>query len=171
MSRRERLTPAEFLRYFAQKWKYNRLVKKIERANKEIMNILFQHVEAHLPNDLIQGYKFVTAVDDMVCDRCAVMHGMTFPFTDDAHRPPIHPNCRCWTEPTILDILTMQTIDLGGVITINHNKAFDLEYGALTEDGGQISWDVATGYLKRAIDRSAEQIGDKLKETILDFFK
>ena len=41
-----------------------------------------------------------TNADDVVCDVCGPLHGVTVDFDEDfagVDEPPAHPNCRCWT--------------------------------------------------------------------------
>ena len=161
----------ELVKAFMGKWKLSKLVKRFTRANKKIMKALFQHLMGNVPKDLIQAYMYVTAEDDKVCERCSRLHGMVFPVTDDAHRPPIHPNCRCYTQPAVVDVLTMKIEKLGGKVYINHDKAFDLEYGAITTDGQKIGWDEATGFINRSINNVADTILKTLEEEIDQFFR
>lgn len=162
----------ELERIFKVKWNLKKLVKKYIRANKKIMAELLQHIEAHTPSNLIQGYMFMTSADDKVCIRCARLHGMVFSSLDDAHRPPLHPHCRCYTQPKILDIITMKVKELGGEITVDDARAFDLEYGALTtEDGETIAWSEALGFIDKAVKSATNNVHEQLDEVIDKFFR
>lgn len=162
----------ELKRAFKNKWNMTKLAKQIARQNKHIMKEIYDHIEANMPEEIIQGYKYITSVDEMVCERCAPLHGMVFAAIDDAHRPPIHPNCRCTTEPTIVNVVTMETYKIGGKIFIDSEKASDLEYGALTsEDGETIEWQPALGFINRSIKNATKTVHKLLEQAIDKFFK
>ena len=61
--------------------------------------------------DVLQGWTWLTAVDDRVCSICAPLDGLEFTFdgepvsgisTTAQIPPPAHPQCRCTVVPTLL---------------------------------------------------------------------
>ena len=48
---------------------------------------------------VVDGWEFRTAVDERVCPTCGPLHGQRFSLSDTANEPPIHPRCRCFTQP------------------------------------------------------------------------
>lgn len=54
----------------------------------------------------VENYKFYTKADERRCEICGGMHGRIFPMSAyevGVTAPPIHTNCRCWTEPIFSD--------------------------------------------------------------------
>jgi SPP1 gp7 family putative phage head morphogenesis protein len=50
----------------------------------------------------VEGYNFHTAEDPLVDQDCAEAAGNgPYDLDDDDHRPPLHPNCRCWVTPLV----------------------------------------------------------------------
>lgn len=51
---------------------------------------------------VVIGYNFHTAEDPLVDTDCAEAAGDgPYDLDDDDHRPPLHPNCRCWVTPVV----------------------------------------------------------------------
>jgi SPP1 gp7 family putative phage head morphogenesis protein len=51
---------------------------------------------------LVTGYNFNTAEDRLVDPDCAeAADNGPYDLDDDEHRPPLHPNCRCWVTPVV----------------------------------------------------------------------
>lgn len=51
---------------------------------------------------VVIGYNFNTAEDPLVDQDCAEVAGNgPYDLDDDDHRPPLHPNCRCWVTPLV----------------------------------------------------------------------
>jgi SPP1 gp7 family putative phage head morphogenesis protein len=57
---------------------------------------------------VVQGKKFMTNRDELVCPRCGPLYGKTvllngqFETEDGTHDgPPIHVRCRCWCVPVV----------------------------------------------------------------------
>ncbi|HEY1407400.1 MAG TPA: minor capsid protein [Promineifilum sp.] len=49
----------------------------------------------------VDGMRFQTVVDDIVCPICEPFHGEEYRLTDSEHTPPIHVNCRCYLQPIV----------------------------------------------------------------------
>lgn len=49
----------------------------------------------------VDGMRFQTAVDDVVCEKCAPFHGQEYELGDVEHTPPIHVRCRCYLQPIV----------------------------------------------------------------------
>lgn len=49
----------------------------------------------------VDGQRWQTAVDDIVCPQCGPLHGNEYPLGDSEHTPPLHPRCRCWLQPIV----------------------------------------------------------------------
>lgn len=51
---------------------------------------------------VVTGYNFHTAEDPLVDTDCAeAATDGPYDLDDDDHRPPLHPNCRCWVTPVV----------------------------------------------------------------------
>jgi len=50
---------------------------------------------------VVDGWEFRTAVDELVCPECGPMHMQRFALDDTENEPPLHPRCRCWTQPVV----------------------------------------------------------------------
>lgn len=51
---------------------------------------------------VVLAYNFNTAEDPLVDQDCAQAAGDgPYDLDDDDHRPPLHPNCRCWVTPVV----------------------------------------------------------------------
>lgn len=52
---------------------------------------------------VVDGQKWYTARDELVCPTCGPLHGSTSPINDDfgGQGPPAHPRCRCFTQPVV----------------------------------------------------------------------
>jgi len=50
---------------------------------------------------VVEEWKFMTAMDELVCPECGPLSGQTFALNDDVNAPPIHPRCRCWSQPVV----------------------------------------------------------------------
>lgn len=80
---------------------------KVNRANKTIVRTSVQHAstQARLATmesnkDLITGYRWVSTLDSKTSNQCTALDGMRFKV-GDGPLPPIHPNCRSTTTPTL----------------------------------------------------------------------
>lgn len=51
--------------------------------------------------DIINGYQWVSVLDDATTIECAALDGETYSFDEDFERPPLHWNCRSTIIPTI----------------------------------------------------------------------
>ena len=51
-------------------------------------------------SDLITGYQWVSTLDSKTSDQCTALDGMQFKV-GEGPLPPIHPNCRSTTTPTL----------------------------------------------------------------------
>lgn len=49
----------------------------------------------------VDGFKFRTAADDIVCPICAPLEGLEFNLAEIESSPPVHPRCRCWSQPKL----------------------------------------------------------------------
>ena len=47
------------------------------------------------------GYEWLTARDERVCEECEELDGRFFPFGNESELPPVHPNCLCTIIPVI----------------------------------------------------------------------
>ena len=52
---------------------------------------------------LVTGMRYMTVNDGTVCDECGPLDGQTFALDDDGNAPPLHPRCRCYLQPVLLD--------------------------------------------------------------------
>ena len=43
----------------------------------------------------VKEFEYIAASDSRTCQQCAELDGKVFKLTDNAHMPPLHPNCRC----------------------------------------------------------------------------
>lgn len=43
----------------------------------------------------VKEFQYIAASDSRTCQQCAELDGKVFKLTDNAHMPPLHPNCRC----------------------------------------------------------------------------
>ena len=65
---------------------------------------------------LVERKRWMTAVDDLVCEVCGELHGMEIPVYENFHLsedrgfghyvsgPPGHWNCRCWLQPVVTEV-------------------------------------------------------------------
>lgn len=60
------------------------------------------NLAAWTESGVVEGYNFHTAEDPLVDTDCtdAAENG-PYALDDDDHRPPLHPNCRCWVTPVV----------------------------------------------------------------------
>ena len=138
-----------------------KLVKDMEKMTKELVVELYEDLEKNSPPELLSGFKFMSSEDERVCPRCARLHGMVFPDIDKAHKPPIHPNCRCWTIDVKFDPLTMKLYKEGGEVSYEHTEIFNVEYGTPTQE--------AIGFFRRTIINIAQKFGDGVAGVINDW--
>lgn len=60
------------------------------------------NLAAWTESGVVEGYNFNTAEDPLVDYDCAETAGNgPYDLDDDDHRPPLHPNCRCWVTPVV----------------------------------------------------------------------
>ena len=60
------------------------------------------NLAAWTESGVVEGYNFHTAEDALVDEDCAEVAGNgPYDLDDDDHRPPLHPNCRCWCSPLV----------------------------------------------------------------------
>lgn len=53
-------------------------------------------------SDVVEGYSVNTAEDANVDEICIeISQGGMYPLDDEEHKPPFHPNCRCWIVPEV----------------------------------------------------------------------
>lgn len=55
--------------------------------------------EAWAASDVVTGWTWQTANDELVCDICGPLDGKDHEMNDDM--PPAHPRCRCWAAPRV----------------------------------------------------------------------
>lgn len=72
-------------------------------ARTETINACVDAARSRYQELGVKEFEFVAASDDRLCDICASFNGKIYKLTDDAHLPPIHPNCRCAIAPIIGD--------------------------------------------------------------------
>ncbi len=49
---------------------------------------------------MVDGIRWMTTNDDLVCDICGPLDGVQMPL-DSVDIPPAHPRCRCWIQPVV----------------------------------------------------------------------
>jgi SPP1 gp7 family putative phage head morphogenesis protein len=59
------------------------------------------NVAAWRESGVVDGWTFMTAVDELVCPECGPLNGRTYPLDDADHQPPRHPRCRCFSRPQV----------------------------------------------------------------------
>jgi len=50
---------------------------------------------------VVEEFRWMTAVDERVCDICGPRHNQTFPLSQLDILIPAHPRCRCWGQPVV----------------------------------------------------------------------
>ena len=50
---------------------------------------------------VVDGVRWMTAADELVCPICGPRNGRQFGLDDEASHPPAHPRCRCYTQPVV----------------------------------------------------------------------
>lgn len=58
-------------------------------------------LRAYAASQVVTGFVFKTANDEIVCDVCGPLAGKRFDLDDTEHVPPLHPRCRCWASPEV----------------------------------------------------------------------
>lgn len=129
---------------FTKLWKPHELELLLQRATEETARELAKELKRNTPDELMKGFKYVSAGDEKVCKRCAALHGMVFPMSDKSHRPPLHPHCRCWIIPVSLDPITMKTNVKGAEVEFKHEEVSKVEYGTVKKE--------ATGFIRKTIE-------------------
>ena len=60
------------------------------------------NLAAWTESGVVEAYNFHTAEDRLVDPDCAeAADNGPYALDDDEHRPPLHPNCRCWITPLV----------------------------------------------------------------------
>jgi hypothetical protein len=60
------------------------------------------NLAAWTESGVVSGFNFNTAEDPLVDPDCAeAAADGPYDLDDDEHRPPLHPNCRCWVTPVV----------------------------------------------------------------------
>ena len=50
---------------------------------------------------VVDGVRWLTAEDELVCPICAPLDGQTADLSKGFDGPPAHPNCRCYLQPVV----------------------------------------------------------------------
>lgn len=79
-------------------------VARTETINASVEGARIRYEQAGLTE-----FKYIAASDSRVCERCAACDGKTYKLTDNAHLPPLHPNCRCAIAPVVPKSKTRST--------------------------------------------------------------
>ncbi len=88
-----------------------------------------KELDANIPNELKEFYIFNTQQDDRVCEICAPLHSKVFPSTDDAHEPPLHELCRCYTTSIYKELTSITFKGLEAFVEMVHPMAIEIEFG------------------------------------------
>lgn len=62
------------------------------------------NVEAWIASGVVEGIKWQTAQDELTCEVCGPLAGVTDSLDGDfggVGQPPAHVRCRCWTLPVV----------------------------------------------------------------------
>lgn len=71
-------------------------------ASTEVTRAFHQgNLQTWEASSIVDGFTFRTAVDDRVCPLCSPNDGQTFALDDDANAPPLHVQCRCYSQPHV----------------------------------------------------------------------
>jgi len=60
---------------------------------------------------VIEEFRWMTAVDERVCEICGPNHNQTFPLSQMDELIPAHPRCRCWGQPVVSTELARQRLN------------------------------------------------------------
>lgn len=76
-------------------------------ASTEITRIFAEsNLLAWNNSGVVQGKRWNTANDDLVCPICGPLHnetaGLNDIFPGGLDNPPAHPRCRCWVQPVVM---------------------------------------------------------------------
>lgn len=72
-------------------------------ATTEVTNIYAEsNVQAWASTGVVDGQRWQTAYDDIVCPTCEPLHGKVFELGDPDGTPAKHPRCRCWIQPYVV---------------------------------------------------------------------
>ena len=61
------------------------------------------NIQEWLASGVVDGIKWMTAEDELVCPICEPLDGKEGSLTDgiEGLKPPAHVRCRCWLEPVM----------------------------------------------------------------------
>jgi len=60
---------------------------------------------------VVEEFRWMTAVDERVCEICGPNHNQTFPLNQMDELIPAHPRCRCWGQPVVSTELARQRLN------------------------------------------------------------
>lgn len=158
-----------------KKWASRKLLRSLEKNKHEALQELYDTMNNDAPRELLEGYKFHSQADDKVCERCAPLHGMVFSIIDEAHLPPLHPDCRCYAKAVLLDPISMEEFNWGGSVTFSHASLTKTEYGYLeivpTQDAETLLYHEAVGFIDRVVSKTVKRLADAVIELIDEHFR
>lgn len=64
-------------------------------ARTETINACVDGARVRYEQYGVKEFQYIAASDSRTCKQCAELDGKVFKLTDNAHMPPLHPNCRC----------------------------------------------------------------------------
>lgn len=62
------------------------------------------NIETWDASELVKGFIFMTAGDDVVCPICTPLNGKEFKLREDVNAPSVHVRCRCFTKPVLKEV-------------------------------------------------------------------
>ena len=64
-------------------------------ARTETINACVDGARVRYEQYGVKEFQYIAASDSRTCKQCAELDGKVFKMGDNAHMPPLHPNCRC----------------------------------------------------------------------------
>lgn len=64
-------------------------------ARTETINACVDGARVRYEQYGVKEFTYIAASDSRTCQQCAALDGKVFKMGDNAHMPPLHPNCRC----------------------------------------------------------------------------